>query len=214
MTQLRLAVKALGFRYKRMRQSMKHKRDEVLFDFFKEELALLHQMEQKGEIDVYYFDETGINLSPVVPYGWQPVGETHRLSCLPSQNHTVVGFMNKQCDFYGFRFEGAATAASTVACMDDFAKQLKRKTVVILDNASIHKADYVLQNRKKWEEQGLFLQFIPAYCPELNLIERLWLEFKYRWIDKPAYFSDEAELINAIEEVVNRIGAKYTVNFR
>lgn len=196
-----------------MRRSTKQHRDKVLFDFFKQEIELLHQMEEKGERDVYYFDETGINLSPVVPYGWQRVGETHQLSSLPSKNQTLVGFMNKACDFHGFRFDGAATAATTVACMEHFAKIIKKKTVVILDNATIHKAGKVMENKAKWEEKGLFLQFIPAYSPELNLIERLWLEFKYRWLDKPNYFDSENSLVDAIDQVVRGIGTKYTVNF-
>ena len=40
---------------------MKQHRDGVLFEFFKQEVELLHQMEENGELDVYYFDETGIN---------------------------------------------------------------------------------------------------------------------------------------------------------
>ena len=167
---------------------MKQYRDDVLFDFFKQEIELLHQMEEKGDLDVYYFDGTGINLSPVVPYGWQRIGETHQLSSPPSKNQTLVGFMNKSCDFYGFRFDGAATANTTVECMNQFAETIKKKTIVVLDNATIHKAGKVIENKAKWEEKGLFLQFIPAYSPELNLIERLWLELKYRWLDKPNYF--------------------------
>ena len=70
-----------------------------------------------------------------------------------------------------------------------------------------------MENKVKWKEKGLFLQFIPAYSPELNLIERLWLEFKYRWLDKPNYFDSESSLVEAIDQVVRGIGAKYTVNF-
>ena len=88
------------FRYKRMRRSVKHKRDQTMFDFFQREIAVLHQQEAEGLIDVYYFDETGISLTPVVPYAWQPIGKTNRLPSLPSRNQTVVGFMNKKCRFH------------------------------------------------------------------------------------------------------------------
>ena len=199
--------------YKRMRISMKQQRDQELFEFFKKEIDLLHQDEAKGLLDVYYFDETGINLSPVVPYGWQKKGETHQLSSLPSKNHTIVGFMNKACDFYGFRFEGAANAQTTIKCMDIFAEQINKKTVVIIDNASIHKAQLVMEKAKLWKQKGLYLQFIPAYSPELNLIERLWLEVKYRWVNKPGYFDDVYELEKQIDDVIRNIGTKYTVNF-
>jgi transposase len=196
-----------------MRKSVKHKKDQTLFDFFKEELSLLHQQEEMGEIEVYYFDETGINLTPVVPYGWQKIGKTHRLSSLPSKNHTVVGFMSKSCRFYGFRFEGAATAATTVKCIEEFLKEIKKKTIVILDNASIHKAKMIREKIPEWKSKGLFLQYIPAYSPELNLIERLWEELKYRWLNKPSYFSSTEQLAQQIDDIVRNIGTKYMVNF-
>lgn len=158
---------------------------------------------------MYYYDETGINLSPVVPYGWQKKGEAHPLASLPSSNHTVVGFMNKDCQFYGFRFVGAANAQTTIKCMDDFAEQITKKTIVILDNASIHKAQIVKQRQELWRNKGLYLQFIPAYCPELNIIERLWLELKYRWLVKPAYFDSLEQLANNIDDILDKIGSKY-----
>ena len=121
--------------------------------------------------------------------------------------------MNRPCDLHGFRFDGATTAKTRVACMDQFAEMINKKTIVILDNATIHKAGKVMENKAKWEGKGLFLQFIPAYSPELNLIERLWLEFKHRWLDKPNYFDSEDSLVDAIDQVVRGIGTKYTINF-
>ncbi len=213
MSILRRCLKQEGFVYKRMRRSSTHKRDEELFRFFKNELYELHKLEAKGELDVFYFDETGISLSPVVPCGWQKKGETHRLSSLPSQNQTVVGFMNKACNFYGFRFQGAANSETTIKCFDDFSNEIKKKTIVVLDNASIHKSKKVTDCIPKWKEKGLHLQFIPAYSPELNLIERLWTELKYRWLNKPGYFSTSEELKNAIDLAISKIGTEYTINF-
>ena len=53
-----------------MRLSISHKRDEVLFTFFKQEIEELYKLEERGDINVVYYDEMGINLSPVVPYGY------------------------------------------------------------------------------------------------------------------------------------------------
>jgi len=94
-----------------------------------------------------------------------------------------------------------------------FLLKSKRRQVVVLDNASIHKSKKVLEQLPIWKKRGLYLQFIPAYSPELNLIERLWKELKYRWLNKPGYFSNSEELKNAIDQTVARIGSKYTVNF-
>ena len=196
-----------------MRLSCSHKRDNVLFDFFQTELQELKKLEDKEEIDLYSFDEMGVNLSPVVPYGWQKIGKTHRLSNLPSKNHTVVGFVNRKCHFYGFRIDGAATAETTIKCIDDFVDQIQKKTIVLIDNASIHKAKCVKEKMREWAEKGLFLQFIPAYSPELNFIERLWLEFKHRWLSKPNYYNSIGGLTKAIDNIIRGIGTEYRINF-
>ncbi|MBX2840238.1 MAG: hypothetical protein KTR26_00595 [Flammeovirgaceae bacterium] len=43
--------------------------------------------------------------------------------------------MTKNCRFYGFRFQGAATAATTLKCIEEFLKEITKKTIIILDNA-------------------------------------------------------------------------------
>lgn len=84
--------------------------------------------------------------------------------------------MNKSCDFHGFRFEGAANTATTIKCMSVFTERIQRNTVIIIDNDCIHRANAVIEKAKIWTQKGLYLQFIPAYSPELNLIERLSLD--------------------------------------
>jgi len=54
-----------------MRRSLKQRGDEALFHFFQQETRQLHQLETQGEIDVYYFDEAGVNFTPVIPYACQ-----------------------------------------------------------------------------------------------------------------------------------------------
>ena len=65
---LRRWLKKWDYRWKRLRKSAKSRRNEVDFAFFKQELAILRNMEDKKEIDLYYFDETGFNLNPSVNY--------------------------------------------------------------------------------------------------------------------------------------------------
>src|SRR5690242_7682951 len=37
------------------------------------------------------------------------------------------------------------------------------------------------EKRRQWEQQGLYLYYLPAYSPELNRIEILWKQAKYFW---------------------------------
>lgn len=74
-----------------------------------------------------------------------------------------------------------------------------RRVVVILDNARYHHAalhkDYRLKNQDRFS-----LEFLPAYSPELNPIERLW-KFTRRLATHNQYFQTLTDIINAVEKV-------------
>ena len=73
------ALKRAGLVWKRMRKSLRNKRNQVAFEQAKQELAKLHALEDEGGLAVYYFDESGVCLTPTVPYGWQPTNITYEL---------------------------------------------------------------------------------------------------------------------------------------
>ncbi|MBT7191120.1 MAG: hypothetical protein HN916_13110 [Anaerolineae bacterium] len=89
---------------------------------------------------------------------------------------------------------------------------IKKKTVVIIDNASVHTSALFKQNIKKWEKRGLFLKYLPTYSPELNLIEILWRFIKYKWLDLAAYSSFK-KLNEEIQKVLEGVGSKYQITF-
>ena len=47
-------------------------------------------------------------------------------------------------------------------------------TVIVQDNASIHRANLVKERVHLWKKQGLILFFLPPYSPEMNRIEDRW----------------------------------------
>lgn len=96
--------------------------------------------------------------------------------------------------------------------LDDFCKTITKKTVVILDNAPIHKSKIFTAKWKEWEEKDLILYFIPPYSPELNKIEILWRFIKYKWLDLEAY-TNFSSLKKHLNEILENIGTKYCVNF-
>jgi hypothetical protein len=52
LSSLRRLARRLGYGWKRLRRSLQARRDAVLFAFFQQELALLHQAEARGELAV------------------------------------------------------------------------------------------------------------------------------------------------------------------
>lgn len=195
-----------------MRLSLKDKRDQVMFDLFKQELSVLKAMEDKQEIDLFFFDEMGVNLTPKVCYGWQPIGQTACWPASKSQNLTTLGFVNRAMQFHSFVFHGAANTEMVIACMNEFVDTLQRKTILIMDNAPIHTSNLFLQHIPEWRQKGLYIQFIPPYCPELNYIERLWKHIKYQCLPVEA-FKDLPSLEHHLKDVLENIGKKYQFNF-
>ena len=71
-----------------------------------------------------------------------------------------------------------------------------RKIVILLDNAKYHHAG-VLRPFFKNQREKLALEFLPAYSPDLNPIERVW-KLTRRLCTHDTYFEKIEQLINAV----------------
>ena len=59
------------------------------------------------------------------------------------------------------------------ACFDEFSKNLKKPTYVLIDHAPTHTSGFFLDNIKQWEQSNLYVKFISSYSPDLNIIDIL-----------------------------------------
>ena len=57
------------------------------------QLETLKRLEDEGELDLYYLDETGFCLIPCIPYGWQPIGQTVGIESQRSRRLNVLALM-------------------------------------------------------------------------------------------------------------------------
>jgi len=71
-----------------------------------------------------------------------------------------------------------------------------RKIVILLDNAKYHHAE-VLRPFLKRHRDKLALEFLPAYSPELNPIERVW-KLTRRLCTHNTYFEKLEALVDAV----------------
>lgn len=109
--------------------------------------------------------------------------------------------------------EGSVDTDIVIGCFDAFSDTITQKTVVVIDNAPIHKSQAFQKKLPTWEKKGLFLYFLPAYSPELNLIEILWRFIKYFWLPFSAYLNFDA-LVDAVGEILMNVGTKYQIAFQ
>src|SRR5712692_10147583 len=207
----RLAKKA-RLRWKRVRKSLKSLREPEAFAQCKRELEALQKQEDKGKIDLYYFDEAGFALDPSIPYAWQEPDSVIELPAMKYGRINVLGFMNRHNDLHSSMFEQSIHTGVVIACFDAFCKTLTKKTVIVIDNASIHTSEEFADRIPYWKKQGLIIKYLSPYSPELNLIEILWERIKYTWLPFSAYQCLNA-LIEALENILSNVGSKYQITF-
>ncbi len=123
-----------------------------------------------------------------------------------------MGFINRANNLHAYTSKGSVNSDVVISCFDDFAENITKQTVVIIDNAPTHTSKKFKAKINEWAEKGLFIRNLPAYSPELNIIEILWKFIKYEWISLDAYQSF-GKLVKEIEMILKNVGGKYTIKF-
>ena len=167
--------------------------------------------------ELYFCDESGFNLTPCVPYAWQKQGQTICLPAAKGGSYNVLGIMRRDNTLHAYGFLGSINSQIAIACMDEFAAQRgqsagKLPAYVIIDNAPIHNSQAFRAKETQWAKLGITIKRIPAYCPELNLIEILWRKIKYDWIPFDAYQTLD-KLIHEVEQIIRDVGKRFVINF-
>ena len=211
---LRTLLGMEGYVWKRMRRSSRARRDEAEFRAAEAELAPLRARALAGTsaVDSWYYDEAGFTWQPAIPYAWQRVGQRLELASTHGPRQNVLGFFNLHNQFHGFAFQGPIDSHTGIHCFDLFPQQQQNPALVVVDNAPIHTSDDFEEELGRWEKDGLYVKFLPPYCPELNLIEILWRKIKYEWLPLDAYQNFKT-LTASLFDVLNGIGSKYRITF-
>jgi len=210
---LRRLLKKLGYSWKRFRKSLKKNQDPEDYERKLIQLGNLLELYQSGYIDLYFGDESGFNTEGYVPYGWQPKGEYIHITPAKTKGTQVFGLMTLDNKLEAYSIQGSMNSKTVIAFIDDFCTRVKKKTILVLDNAPIHKSKEFANKIKKWEEEDLYIFFLPKYSPHLNPIEILWRMMKYYWVPYEEIESQN-ELNDKINEILANFGNQYTIDFK
>jgi hypothetical protein len=207
------SLKRLGFTYRRARRVPPKVPPEKQQARVRRALTKLHRLEDAGKCQILYVDESGFCLQPYVPYLWQRKGQTVGL---PAQAHSrrlsVLGFLSRQGNLCSFPTQEKLTAQFVVERIEALLLSVPCPTVLVLDNATVHRSKLVQAKRPEWKRKGLRLLFLPPYSPHLNKIEVLWRQVKYRWLCPEAY-TDFETLCRSVNDILAQVGAKYQISF-
>lgn len=198
--------------WKRLRGSLRDRRDQHAFDVAKSEIREFAQMASEPDFNLWFFDEAAFSLQPSIPYAWQKIGERIELPFQRGTSYSTVGFVDLDSSFFSYEIAGTVNSEVAIAVMDRFADQLTGFNVVVLDNAPIHRSNAFKDRISAWAEQGLHLYFLPPYSPELNLIEIVWKRIKHQWLPLRAFQSAQS-LWDELGVVLAAIGKELKIEF-
>ena len=68
-------------------------------------------------------------------------------------------------------FEKNINSEMIISFIDKFSEKIEKKTVLLMDQATIHTSDKIMEKIEEWKEKNLEIFWLPAYSPKLNLIE-------------------------------------------
>jgi len=169
-------------------------------------------LENEGEIDLLFTDECGFNLTPSIPYGWQPIGETCTIRSAKDRVTNVFGLLSRSGKLKVYTTPNSINSDFIIECIDEVALTIEKPTVLVFDNAPWHTSNKVLMKQKQWEKRNLYIFFLPTYSPHLNLIEILWRKIKYEWL-RPEHYESVETLKNAIFHIIRKYDDEFSINF-
>ncbi len=143
-------------------------RDSAKRDAFRQQVAAL----DPG--DLVFLDESGFSLALSVLYGWGRKGEP-LIEAVPARrgkNLSVLGAFDIEGMVATTSKQGAMTRADFELFLHtDLLPRLLPGSVLVLDNASIHKGGQIECLVK---QAGCHVLYLPPYSPDLNPIELAW----------------------------------------
>lgn len=191
-------LKKLNYSWQKPRP--KHKKGDLIEqENFKTNLPLkVKQLQEEfpnSQIEVWFFDEHRVGLKPIIRKIWSPVGQRpiarvqHRYEWL-----YVYGFVEPKTGKSRWYLIPRVNNKWLSLVYQSFAKDVgvnKEKIILLVeDNAGWH------LSQKVQVPNGIIVEFLPPYSPELQPAERLWT-----LLDEPLV-NEHFETIEEIEEIL------------
>jgi putative transposase len=125
----------------------------------------------------------GVVLESPLSYGYGQIGQQKSISQRTRKGRRVniMGVWEEETKFEYALKVGTYKTKNYLHFMNWQAERAMKRlfetgnlTVVIHDNASIHRSKVAKKQAQIWSKQGLSVFFLPPYSPEMNRIEEQW----------------------------------------
>ena len=143
---------------------------------FLEELKVLSA---DPRVELFFGDECGVEGDPRPRRRWVQPGKPRTVPYLGDHiRANVIGVVAPHSgEFFSLIMDSVDTEVFQLF-LDELAQAVPKKEgirqILVFDNASWHKSQQLHWHHFEWK-------FLPAYSPDFNPIERLWLRLKADW---------------------------------
>ena len=166
---------------------------------------------QAGEISLAYFDEVGFAQVHPNRSAWTVCGEQHCTQAPRGERLNVMGALFSDGSVMHSSRWCSTTTELFLGFVTELAKTVTKPLVILIDNASIHRARAIQPALRLLEKKGITLKFLPPYSPELNRIEKLWWLMKQRWMALTRRTKDELE--QTVNHILTNFGSQFKMAF-
>ncbi|UXE64846.1 MAG: IS630 family transposase [Woronichinia naegeliana WA131] len=222
-TQLRNMLKKKRFVYIWAKYSLEDKKDEQKREEFRKKVEEYKKLlkEKPESIQIWFWDESGFSLRVIRRKHWTKKGKRKKVR--GDRRKGTVNVMG------GIRYTDkkrwvdlipTGNSQNFKSVLLKFYKDIQRewieqgnkkedfeknglKIVIILDNASFHKKQEILDESTE-EMPNIILEFLPPYSPDYNLMELVWHSAKEYIANK--LFKSIEELESLIHKLLNEGG--------
>lgn len=204
-------LKKINISYQKPQRRASQRDEKVIQKWLSEEWPKIRAHRRRWQAMLYFQDEAGVSLTPVMGKTWAPKGKTPVAKVTGKRGGLCVTSAISPAGKMIFRIEKKRVNAEAHI---EFLKNVlrhhpKRKIVVIEDRAPAHRAkkvkEFVKANKKR-----LAVYLLPPYAPELNPDEHVW-EYLKAYKLKAHQAQDTEELKHLVKRKMQGIQRKKKV---
>lgn len=170
---------AMGLSFQKPEKRYSEQNKEKVKAWLDTEWPALRDWVKTKQAILYFEDESGVSLSPVIGKTWAKKGETPLVSVTGKRAGILAMSAVSPSGKMRFRLENRRINSAIII---EFLRQIQRShpnrhIAIVMDNAPAHRSkavsDFVASQKK------LRVDYIPPYSPELNPDEKVWRHLKH-----------------------------------
>lgn len=199
-------LRGIGLSFHKTVHILIKRNNEKRREWIQKKLPEIYEKKIKEGWRVFYQDEAGFQTDGTLAYTWGPKGKKIEVKNYGRHGriNLIGAFELGTGIFYGVLTSFKVNAMRFRRFICHLKREMRNdKIMLICDNASFHKAKWFTEWRNA-QHEWLQLEFLPAYSPDFNPIERFWRWMKTEFIHNQCW-KKLKELKKYLVDIINKI---------